>query len=151
MAHDGSRPHAQEAPHTLSKPARVLSDYPGKLIIEGAHGRFHGSVGLTRELWAARDGWPVTDAPNFDQQMIARFSQPDGPSDTTENATPSYVFRWHTGHAHGQSFAVTPDDFGWYRNAAVEPSVCRSEDIVRKIIPSFDPFTRKLYREGVSL
>jgi hypothetical protein len=79
--------------------------------------------------------------------MIARFSQPDGPADTTDAATPSYVFRWHTGQPHGQSFAATPDDFAWYRNAAVS----RTEDIVRTIEPKFDELTAKLYRGGVAL
>ncbi|MDE2473259.1 MAG: hypothetical protein KGL35_32270, partial [Bradyrhizobium sp.] len=57
----------------LSKPAAVLSDYPGQIVIEGAAGRFHSTLGFRRELIEHVGGWPPTSRADFDQQLIDRL------------------------------------------------------------------------------
>lgn len=106
----------------FSKPSVVWSDYPSKMVIERADGRFHGSIGFTMEAFKRFNGWPVTDAPNFDQQMLSRFSA-EGIADPLKTfEIPSYVFRWHTNTYHGQSQATSIDDVNWYRDASRFPA-----------------------------
>ena len=98
-----------------SKPTVVLSDYPGHIVEERAEGRFHGSVGFRRSLCERIGGWPETPRADFDQQMLARLRDDAVViGDPCRLAPPQYVFRWHTGHWHGQYAMRGPDDEGWY-------------------------------------
>lgn len=124
-----------------SKPSEVLTDYPGHIITERADGRFHGSLAFNRVVWEAIGGWPVSHQANFDQQMIRRLDQFGPPGDPVVFASPSYIFRWHTGHYHGQSTMDTPGDQEWYVKAAQDAPVQR----VDRIVPQFDILTESFY------
>ena len=126
-----------------SKPSEVLSDYPGHMITEKADGRFHGSIAFNRTVWEAVGGWPVSHQANFDQQMLRRLDQFGPPGDPVVFRPPSYIFRWHTQHYHGQSLATGPDDPNWYAKAAQSAPVRRIESIT----PKFDVLTEALYAE----
>ena len=98
-----------------SKPSVVLSDYPGRIVEERAAGRFHGSIGFRRSLCERIGGWPATRRADFDQQMLARLrDHAETTGDPCALALPQYLFRWHTGHWHGQHAMRGPDDEGWY-------------------------------------
>jgi len=125
-----------------SKPSSVLTDYPGHIITEAADGRFHGSLAFRRALWECLGGWPLSHQANFDQQMIGRLRDYAGaPGDPCVLASPSYIFRWHTGHYHGQSTMDTPGDQEWYAKAAQSAPVQR----VDRIVPKFDILTESFY------
>lgn len=108
-----------------SKPSRVLSDYPGHLIEERADGRFHSSIGFRIELLKTVGGWPDTKRADFDQQFMANLRQAalehdpvNGIGDPWPTGPIPFVFRWHTGHAHGQStMDKGPADETWYDRA----------------------------------
>ena len=103
-----------------SKPSVVLSDYPGHIVEEPADGRFHGSIGFRRELCERIGGWPETPRADFDQQMLARLrDHATSIGDPCEVAPPQYVFRWHTGHWHGQHAMRGPEDEQWYQRTTV--------------------------------
>ena len=132
----------------FSKPSQVLSDYPGHLVTEGAAGRFHGSIAFRRTLWERAGGWPLSHQANFDQQMLSHFAAVAGVTiDPIEDlgADPSYVFRWNTGHYHGQSAADGPGDQDWYRKSAQNSPVQRIETIT----PQFDTLTAALYADAL--
>lgn len=129
----------------FSKPSRVLSDYkctPGQYVTEAADGRFHGSIAFRRTHWAERGGWPLTDAANFDQQMLSHFAASGRTVDPCRYATPQYVFRWHTNQYHGQSLASGPGDTEWYRNHDAQKL---ANGPVGAILPKFDVYTEALY------
>jgi hypothetical protein len=105
----------------FSKPSRVFSDYadPPRLGEEGAAGRFHASIAFRRELFERIGGWPETKRADFDQQMLGRLrDEARGIGDPCEFYPPSYVFRWHTDHYHGQHTMQGPADEGWYDRLA---------------------------------
>jgi len=126
----------------FSKPSTVLTDCPGHIITERSDGRFHGSIAFRRSLWERCGGWPVVHAANFDQQMLRHFeAHAGGITDPNDNRGPSYVFRWHTGHYHGQSMADSPTDQNWYAQAArLFP-----QDRIESITPKFDALTESMY------
>ncbi len=125
-----------------SKPSYVLTDYPGHIITEASDGRFHGSMAIRKGLLEMFGGWPVTHQANFDQQMISKLNTISGaPGDPCVLASPSYIFRWHTGHYHGQSTMDTPGDQEWYAKAAQSAPVQR----VDRIVPNFDTLTESFY------
>jgi len=129
----------------FSKPSEVLTDYPGHIITEKADGRFHGSIAFRRSLWERANGWPLSHAANFDQQMLSHFQVVAGstvdPNRGPFALGPSYIFRWHTGHYHGQSTMDTPGDQEWYAKAAQDSPVQR----VDRIVPNFDTLTESFY------
>jgi hypothetical protein len=124
-----------------SKPSQVLTDYPGHIITESSAGRFHGSLAFNRVVWESIGGWPISHQANFDQQMIRRLDEFGPPGDPIFFASPSYIFRWHTGHYHGQSTMDTPGDQEWYAKAAQSAPVQR----VDRIAPKFDILTESFY------
>lgn len=132
----------------FSKPSQVLSDYPGHMITEKSDGRFHGSVAFRRTLWERAGGWPLSHQANFDQQMLSHFAKVAGVTmDPVADLDrdPSYVFRWHTGHYHGQSAADGPGDSQWYAKAAQASPTARIETIT----PKFDALTEALYADAL--
>lgn len=126
----------------FSKPSRVLSDYQcriGEYRVEQADGRFHGSIAFRREYWERVGGWPLSHAANFDQQMLSHFAAHGRTVDPALLGPLQYVFRWHTGHFHGQSQATGPGDCEWYSRFR------RNADPVETITPAFDAYTKALY------
>lgn len=98
-------------------PSQVWSTYTGTPQIEQSGGRFHAALGFRSWFLDSIGGWPETDEPNFDQQLIAKSVEQaiPGRPDTGDN-TPSYVFRWaDTGANHGQGTMDLGND--WYRAA----------------------------------
>jgi len=135
-----------------SKPALVLSDYPGYLVEEAAAGRFHSTLGFRRQLWH-RIGrqWPPSKRADFDQQMIRQLeahAASRGDPFAASAGQPGkieFVYRWHTGAHHGQSFMRSADDESWYDRAGESrpPYVGRLE-------PQLDQRTRELLAEASS-
>ncbi len=133
------------AQYELSKPDLVLSDYPGHLVEEPAGGRFHSTLGFRRELFLRIGGWPSTKRADFDQQMIAEL---EGAAESRGDPWPAgvaphqYVYRWHTGAAHGQHFMRAPDDEDWYDRAGAERPA-----YVGKLEPKLDERTKAILAE----
>lgn len=94
-------------------PERVWSDYTCRLEHEPAVGRFHAALAMTVKTWGVVR-WPDTFAPEFDQlylqdlrRLIGRRHRYDLAARGSEqhwNSRPTYVFRWHSGAPHGQTF-----------------------------------------------
>lgn len=126
----------------FSKPKQVLSDYQcriGEYRVENGAGRFHGSIAFRRTHWERMGGWPLSHQANFDQQMLSHFASVGTAVEFTQEGLPQYVFRWHTGHFHGQSLATGPGDTGWYSRFQ------RTSEPVDSITPKLDPYTERLY------
>ena len=102
-----------------SKPSEVLSDYadPPNWGLERADGRFFSSIVFRRSLYQRVGGFVLTPRADFDQQFIARLATAALPGDPCQFGEPQYVYRWHTGHVHGQSYMSGPDDVTWYERA----------------------------------
>lgn len=131
------------AEHELSKPGVVVSDYPGYLIEEPASGRFHSTLGFRRELFQRIGGWPLTRRADFDQQMIAALqSAARSAGDPFAEGSIEFVYRWHTGAQHGQSFMRSPDDQAWYDRAGE-----RKPPWVGKLEPRLDARTAAILKE----
>lgn len=121
--------HDARRPAWWSHPKHVWSDYPmhdeggklgGQVVREGAAGRFHASLALTRGAWQLRP-WVETPRADFDQQYLGSLGQclgpPADPLPFADSENPTYVFRWHTGHTHGQSTMKSPEDCDWMHKA----------------------------------
>lgn len=122
------------------KPPYVWTTHPKPFTkgpwVEPADGRFHASLSFTREMFQACGGWPITKAPNFDQQFMAKLAA-TGPLVVPEPQW-SYVFRWaDTGAYHGQAFGEN-----WYD---MIPSVTGPQR-VDYISPKFDDSTVEIFR-----
>lgn len=99
-------------------PSTVWSTYTGSPQIEQSGGRFHAALGFRTAFLDAIGGWPETDEPNFDQQLIAMATRnaPPARPNSGPDRFPSYVFRWSdTGATHGQGTMDKGND--WYRLA----------------------------------
>lgn len=130
----------QSSGKAWSHPSRVWSDYPGRIVQEPAAGRFHGSLAFTRAGLDAVGGWPETKRADFDQQLIRRLIDQHGEAAHPAELSPQYVFRWRTGHPHGQSYMRDPGDEGWYDRYPA-PAVTERIDLK----PLMDPDTRRIY------
>lgn len=129
----------------FSKPSQVYSDYGcslGQVRTEHSAGRFHGSIAFRRKHWATVGGWPLSDAANFDQQMMTHFAATGRTVDPCKYAGPSYVFRWHTNQYHGQSLASGPGDTAWYRDHDRQQL---GREWVETLFPQLDTYTQVLY------
>ena len=103
--------------HGWAHPAEVWSDYTGSLAVERAAGRFHGALGVRRDLLdAIGGGWIQTARADFDQQMIRACAERGGaPGRPDAAALPSYCFRWaSTGAGHCQGLMFAPANEDWY-------------------------------------
>lgn len=136
------------ADRELSKPEWIFSDYPGHLVQEQTAGRFHSTLGFRRELLDRVGGWPKTKRADFDQQMIRALeanaaSRGDPFLNEGGKCYPlEFVYRWHTGAHHGQSFMRGGDDETWYQRAGeTRPAY------VGKLSPRLDDRTRELLAE----
>jgi len=104
--------------HQWAHPSTVWSTYTGTPQIEQSGGRFHAALGFRTEFLDSIGGWPETDEPNFDQQLIAKATRhaPPGRPNSGPDRFPSYIFRWaDTGATHGQGTMDKGND--WYRAA----------------------------------
>lgn len=144
--HVSSHANALVAGRFWSKPSLVLSTYPGEPVVESADGRFHASLALWRDFYEHVNGWVITKRADFDQQFMARLaSRSNGPADPCETRPPSYVFRWQTGHYHGQGTMRSPEDVTWYDRAANAPV-----ERIDMLVPRFDAETERLYARFVT-
>lgn len=118
-----------------SKPSEILTDYHGDIRPEKADGRFHGSIAFTADI---ESRWDETAGPDFDQRFMAALQQECGPPLDTLKTYPkhSYIFRWHTGHYHGQWWMDRPGN-GWYEEAEKYVPEAPREGL----IPQMDDFT----------
>lgn len=106
--------------HQWIHPVQIVSTYTGRPEWEPAAGRFHASLGFRRDsLWGIVGGWPETDRPDFDQQLMALSAQKLGPPGDYNS---QYTFRWSdTGSVHGQHLMGARDE--WYRRHVPESRV----------------------------
>lgn len=102
-------------------PEYFISSHPGgRMLVEPAAGRMHGSLVVRREALATVGGWVgvvPADRPrvaNFDQRLLAALAHSctlvrplaDGPT---------YVYRWATiAHDHCSGLMRSPEDETWY-------------------------------------
>lgn len=123
-----------------SKPSRVLTDYWGDIREEDATGRFHGSIAFTADI---ESEWDESAGPDFDQKFMAALRAECGePLDPLQiYPKPGYIFRWHTGHYHGQWWMNEPGN-AWYERA--EKHVPHPPQAV--LSPQFDDFTLEILR-----
>jgi len=130
----------------LSKPSTVLSDYPGRIVVEHADGRFHSTLGFRRELIERIGGWPLTKRADFDQQLIrtlqATAKSRASPWGGVDPRGIQFVYSWHTGAPHGQSTMRSPCDETWYDRAVVA-SPPRRDAI---LLPKLDERTRRIMK-----
>lgn len=118
------------------KPDLVLSDYPGYLVTEKATGRFHATLGFTKDLLQSIGGWPETKQAQFDQMLIQRLQNTSPAVDPWTNIKPQYIFGWHTGMPHGQNTMKGPEDETWYDRAeAMFPAVACSSRLEAVPLP----------------
>jgi hypothetical protein len=101
-------------------PKEVWSLYTGQLMREGAAGRFHASLALSKEIYQKIGGWPDTKRGDFDQQLIARLTQERTPGRPDNWDEPSYVYRWGSTHAdHGSARMKSAADETWYAGTPI--------------------------------
>lgn len=124
------------ATHSWSKPSQIVSAYFDPPKLESAHGRFHGSIAVTRET-VKRVPWIDTTRATFDQEYIAALAAHDAPGDTLEQGPSQYVYRWQTtqaGHCSGLMGRPT-----WY--ADYQPD---SREPIDRLWPEFDADTQRI-------
>ena len=114
-------------------PSWVYSDYKlggtggnyDRVPREDTGGRFHASIGVSVAAWE-KCPWPETEAAEFDQTYIRQLGEmwthqrpwaKWAPDAFKGIATAAYIFRWHTGHLHGQSAMTDGKDETWRRRA----------------------------------
>jgi hypothetical protein len=133
--------------HDLSKTLRVLTDCgPGNTIKEeDSGGRFHSSLGFTKELILRVGGWKPTKRADFDLQLIDRLTEQARSWGKWEGVSPiPYVYRWNTGHAHCQWTMTTPEDETWYdKGEEAYVKVPR----VGTLVPKLDDHTAQVLKE----
>ena len=131
----------------FSKADFVLGDYlfpqTGKLIEEGARGRFHSSMAIRKSLLERVGGWPDTKRADFDQQLMSKlYAEANEVVQPWKTAKESqFIYRWHSGAAHCQSTMKSPDDETWYDRA--EESY-KKVPFVGKLRPKLDMFSLKM-------
>ncbi len=131
-------------------PSTVYSDYPGHVVTEAATGRFHAAIALTVEAW--RDcPWIETPRADFDQMWRAALRAKHGPPcDYLAGGDPTYVFRWHTGHHHGQSSMRDPADETWYERARESLRIAAANDTL-PVVPGYDDSARRILEQIADL
>lgn len=134
----------------FSKSDVVVTDFPGELIVEGSHGRFHSSLAIRSELIDRIGGWPDTRRADFDQQLMSKlYTEAKGvakpwPDDTPKEQIP-FIYRWHSGAAHCQStMDLGPDDETWYDRGE---QAYKKVPFVGKLEPKQDEFTMERLKE----
>lgn len=131
-------------------PSEVYSDYPGHVVTEQAAGRFHAAIALTVDAWRGCP-WIETKRADFDQQWMAALREKYGPPcDYLAGGDPTYVFRWHTGHHHGQSTMRAPDDETWYERAR-QLLLSAAERDTEPVPTGYDPATLRVLAQVVLL
>lgn len=108
-------------PQWWGHPRQVWSEYHDSRVpkIEDASGRFHAALAVSRGMWS-KAPWVNTERADFDQQYLAKLrslARPSHYDHTTghmpRECGPTYCFRWHTGHLHGQTTMRSADDTEW--------------------------------------
>ena len=130
-----------------SKARTVLSDYTGKLAVEGADGRFHSSMAFRTALIKRVGGWPETKRADFDQQLMAKLRQHAKgiAAPWTVDERPEFIYHWNTGAAHCQSTMDRgPEDETWYDRA--EQSY-KKVPFVGKLVPKLSEKTIRIFKE----
>lgn len=129
--------------HGVSKPAHILTDYPGHLQLESGEGRMHSSMAFRKEILEAVGGWTETKRPDFDLQMVAKIQIAGSTRDPWFDRPGQFIYGWHTSHPHAQN-AMRGDDAGWYeRSANLYQKV---ETAIETVVPLLDERTTKLIK-----
>lgn len=88
-----------------------------KLQEEGASGRFHASLCMSRALLDKIGGWPKTKSGDFDQKLIASLEKNGHQATFGKGYKPTYVFRWgSTQSYHGQAYMKTAAYEYWWED-----------------------------------
>lgn len=130
----------------FSKPNIVMTDYiKGRIIREGAKGRFHSTIGARMELIRQVGGWPDTRRADFDQQLMSsllKYSPQALPwPDDAKPQDVEFIYRWHSGAAHCQSTMRSPDDETWYERGE---KAYKPVPFVGRLEPKLDEFTTRM-------
>lgn len=125
------------------KPSYVFSDYPGHLVKEKTDGRFHATLGFSRQLLKKVGGWPETKQAQFDQMFIRALGNACAPLEPWLGDLPQYVYGWRTDHHHGQSTMRAPDDETWYDRADELFTPVKYEG---QPVPKADERTKKIFK-----
>jgi hypothetical protein len=119
-----------------SKPSSIVSAYFDPPMVESAHGRFHGSIAVSRST-VLQVPWINTTRATFDQEYIAALSNHAPHGDPCMIAPPQYVYRWQTsrsGHCSGLMGSQT-----WY--ADYQPD---SREPINRLWPEFDADSKRI-------
>jgi hypothetical protein len=98
----------------LSRPRYVMSDYTRQIVIEPTAGRFYASMAARRSLIERTGGWVKTSRLDFDQMMIALWTQnAEGVHDPYANRDIQFCYRWN--HPFPNVSGLDPQS--WYEQA----------------------------------
>lgn len=105
-----------------SHPSFIWSLYTGSPQLEGASGRFHGSLAVSRELLDRVGGWlgvmPTghEKRADFDQRLLGSLRSVCQAGDPLRGGHPTYVYRWGSTGAFGHcsGLMASPDNEDWY-------------------------------------
>lgn len=123
--------------HNWSKPSSIVSAYFDPPKIEAAHGRFHGSIAVRRDLLIAAP-WIDTTRATFDQEYLSLLASHSPPGDPCDLTHPQYVYRWQTsqaGHCSGLMGSKT-----WYQD--YQPD---SREPIDRLWPELDSDTQRIF------
>ena len=140
--------HAEALKHgDFSIPKWVFSDASGKAQVIDCNHFYHSVVGASRDLMCRIGGWPETRRADFDHQILRslhshakKLVEP-----WTVPADIQYMYRWHTGHAHGQhAHLAGPGDNFWYDRCK---DIYAPVTYVGKLVPKIDPMSAKFIEQ----
>lgn len=124
------------AGHAWSKPSSIVSAYFEPPKVEAAHGRFHGSIAVRRDL-VEKCPWIDTTLAVFDQMYLAKLAAFEAPGDPCKLGPCQYVYRWQTSAAgHCSGLMGDPDWYQKYRPDSLEP--------IDRLSPEFDADTLRI-------
>lgn len=118
-------------------PTAVGSLYTGSLAVEGASGRFHGALAVSRHWLESNDGWVQTKRETFDQEMLAAVR----PYQYIPSCGFTYIFRWNSTNApHAQHVMGQKDPEKWWDDMKIADPRTHTE-----FVPTMDEETKKLF------
>lgn len=133
--------------HRLSKPEYILTDHgqPGRLQRDHAVGRLHSSMTFHKSLIQDVGGWIDTPSPDFDLQLIAKFTEETAIKDPWPGTPGQFIYAWHTDHPHGQHFMH--EGSGWWEEARKALlALTKTEGPIHCPLPEYDKRTLQLLK-----
>jgi glycosyltransferase involved in cell wall biosynthesis len=119
-----------------SKPSSIITAYTNPPSREDAAGRFHGTLGIRRELLHYVNYWEVTRRGTFDQEFIAKLTSAAKAGDPIQYAPPQYVYRWSTAQCMHSSGMIDGDNYFKYKPQYTDP--------ITSLTPEYDDDTKRI-------